>query len=125
MSFLKKLGMILAKGVEVIIGLEPIIAQIYPGAMGATSIVVSELTQMEQIIVNIETIGVALGTAGPDKLKMAAPLVAQVLLKSYALTNHSIADPVLFQQATVEFAQATVDFLNSLKADNIQTANKT
>jgi len=124
MTFLKKLGQILAKGLEVASGLSPLITQFLPNNAGTVQIVSHDLAQVAQIIVEIETIGATLGTAGPDKLKMATPLVAQVILQSALLANHEIANPDLFRQAANEYAQATVDLLNSLK-DKIDTVSKT
>lgn len=124
MTFLKRLGVILARGIEIATGVLPLASQFLPNSAGTLQVVSQDLAQVSHIVVEIETIGAALGVKGPDKLKMAAPLVAQVLLQSSLLVNHKIANPQLFQQASSEIAQGVVDLLNSLH-DDIQTTSKT
>lgn len=123
MKFLSKLGQIVVKGLQIITGLQPVVSSVNP-QIGATIQTVSvDLAQIGDIIVNVEAVGQALGIAGPDKLRAAAPQVAQIILKSAMLANHQIADGALFTQGSTKIADGMADVLNSLK-DNIETTNK-
>ncbi len=123
MKFLSKVGQIIVKGLEIITGLEPMVAAINPSIAGPVQVVSHDLEQVAAIIQQVEAVGQALGIAGPDKLRGAAPLVAQILLRSSVLVNHQIADGDLFTKGTTKIADGMADVLNSLK-DNIQTTNK-
>lgn len=124
MTFLKKLGIVLAKGLQVVVGFGPIVTQLVPGAGPVVAKVVSELQQFAAIIASVEAAGVALQLPGAQKLVAATPLFAQALLQSDAMVGHKVKDPVLFNKAAAGYAQATVDFLNSLHEDGVQTVNK-
>lgn len=124
MTFLKKLGIILAKATEIITGVGPLIRTVAPQYATQEQFLESELVQIGQIIVTVEALGQALGTAGPDKLKAAAPLVAQIILKSSIVGQHQIANPQLFQSGAQKIADGMADVLNSLKDDKIKTENK-
>lgn len=125
MTFLKKLGTILGKGLTVVLGLQPFINQFMPQDAAIAATVVSDLTQFQNIVVMTESFGATLGTPGPDKLKAAVPAFAQILMASQTLAGKKIADPAMFELAASEYAQATVDLLNSLHQDGVQTASKT
>ena len=119
MTFLKKLGQIILKGTQIILGFAPLVQQMIPGSAG----LVSEFTQIAGIIAQVEVMGQALGIAGPDKLRAAAPAVAQIVLQSSVMLHREIADPVKFNTACATIAGGFADLLNSLK-DNVDTINK-
>ena len=123
MKFLSKIGQIIVKGLEIVTGLEPAINVLNPGVGATLQTATSDLEELASIIQMIEAAGQSVGVAGPDKLKMAGPLVAQIVLKSSLLVNHQIANGPLFTQGTTKIADGMADVLNSLK-DNIQTTNK-
>lgn len=75
-----------------------------------------DIAKLSNIIVEVEVLGQTLNVPGPDKLKAAIPLIAQVILKSSILTNHSISDQTLFIQGCTKVAGGFADILNSLKA---------
>lgn len=124
MKFLTKLGAIILRGVEIVSGFAPMVAQSLPGSAGTVQIVSKDLSEVAAIIQDVEVMGQALNQAGPDKLKAAAPLVAQIILQSAILANHQIENAGLFNQGCTEIASGMADILNSLKAD-IQTVSKT
>ena len=115
MSFLKKLGQVIAKGISVVAEYGPLALRFVPGAGPIVAAVTSELTQIAQIIVLIEAAFQAPGS-GPDKLKAATPLVAQAILNSSLVAGHEIHDQALFLQGSSKIADGTVDVLNSLKS---------
>lgn len=117
MSLLKKIGIGIIKGAAAFAGFAPLIQQAFPQFTGQIGRVSNELDLMADTIVSIEAASQAIfGTDGngEQKLKMAAPLVANVLLKSALVANHKIAKEDLFRQSAAKFADATADLLNSL-----------
>ena len=119
MGFLKKLGSILLKATEIITGFAPLLNQVALG--GAIS---HDLEQIAGIVVQAEVMGQVLGQPGVQKLMAAAPVVAQVILRSSLLAGRQIADPALFQRGCSEIAGGMADILSSLKGD-IGTESKT
>ena len=121
MGFLKKLGTILLKSTELITGFGPLIP---PQYAHAEQILVSDLKAIQQVVVNVEAFGQVLGIPGPDKLRAAGPLVAQMILQSSIIAGHKIENAALFQQGSTKVADGMADILNALK-DDIQTEAKT
>jgi hypothetical protein len=117
MSFLKRLGSIIVKGAAIAAGFGPMISATVPGAAGVVTKVTDTLQQLVGIIVNVEAVGQVLGTPGPDKLKAATPLVAQIILQSDFMVGKKIKNQELFQKAAAQFAGGAADFLNSLEDD--------
>lgn len=120
MSFLKKLGQGIVKGLQIAGRVEGVIGPELPGGVRSTIDNVlargdSELLELSGIITQVEAIGATLNLPGPDKLKAAEPLVAQLLLRSPLLLEKKVKDTALFQQAAAELAQGMVDLLNSLE----------
>jgi len=116
MTWLKRIGGILLKVGEIAMGVSPILASAYPKQAGGIQVVSQDLAELGNIIVMIEAAGQALNIAGPDKLKAAAPLVAQAILRSALVANHKIENQALFQGGSVKIADGLVDILNSFHA---------
>jgi hypothetical protein len=114
MSWLKKVGQILAKGFGLAKELSPIVAAVVPGA----GMVISDIGLIGNIIVSIEAAFSTLpaGTTGADKLRAAVPLVAQIVEASQLVSGKKIADPVKFTAAITEITSGFADLLNSLEA---------
>lgn len=117
MTFLKKLGQILLSVAGVAAGVGPIVLP-FLGSGKATTVagtVVNDLTAIGSTIATIETAFAAVpGSTGAQKLQAAIPLIANIVKTSQLVTGKKIANPALFTQACTEYAQATVDLLNSL-----------
>lgn len=124
MTFLKKLGLALAKGLAYVTAFAPVIEQVVPGSDKPIAVISADLTQMANVVASVEAAGVAISATGAQKLQMAIPAVAQVVLQSSVLVGKKIENADLFNKAASEYAQATVDLLNSLKAD-VVTVDKT
>ena len=120
MSFLKKLGSVILKLVAIAGGFQPIIQQQIPGAAGAVASGIQDLGLIASIITNVEAMGQTLKLAGPDKLKAATPLVAQVVLQSSLLVRQKIADPALFTEGCSKVADGVVAILNSLHESGVK-----
>lgn len=125
MTFLKTLGSLIVKGLQIITGFALPIAQVAaPGTVPIIQTVVNDLQQIGNIIVQVEAIGQALALTGAQKLTASAPLVAQVIMSSSLLVGHVIADQAKFTAAVNGIASNFADLLNSLQADAIATQNK-
>ena len=81
MTFLKKLGQIIVTGLEIVAGFLPVVSAAVPGSSGIVTTISADVAQLLNIIVGVEAAGTSLGLPGPDKLRMAAPQILQVLLQ--------------------------------------------
>ena len=124
MNFLARIGGIILKVTEVVTGFAPILETALPGQKANIQVVSKDLAQIANIITEVEAIGQVLSIPGVDKLKSAAPLVAQTILQSSILVNHTINDSVLFKQGCTKIADGMADVLNSLHG-NVDTTGKT
>jgi len=122
MSFLKKLGGALLKGLSIVSGVTPYLpASVQP----AVTLVTSELTAMAQVVAQMEAVGQALNLAGPQKLIAAAPGIEQIILTSSLMVGKKVADETKFKAAVNGLASNMADLLNSLHADAVTTDSKT
>jgi len=118
LSGLAKFGQIVANVAGIATGLGPIFKGALPSQAGTIDKVESEITLIAGQIQTVEAIGQALAIKGPDKLKAAAPLVAQVILKSALMAGHEY-DAALFTQGASKIADGFADVLNSIKPDKV------
>lgn len=127
MAWLKKVGLILGKVTELVLGFGPIITALTPTKKDDELMakLADPLSQVAGIVIQIEAMANVFETPlpGTDKLKMATPMVAQILLSSAIMADQEIANPTLFKQGCSSIASGVVDVLNSLK-DNVKTINK-
>lgn len=119
MTFLAALGSLIVRGLQIVLGIAPIVQASAPSASGTVGAIASELQQISSIIIQVEAIGQALtpGLTGAQKLQASTPLVAQILLQSAVLSGHTIADPALFTNGAEQIASGMANVLNSLKAN--------
>src|SRR5262245_57116131 len=104
MTFLKKLGQIALQVGQVALGLSPVTKWAGPGDAAIIDRIVGTIDEIGAIIMQVEAIGAALQLTGPDKLKAAAPLVAQVIVRSSLVAGKKIADPNLFHAGVEKVA---------------------
>ena len=129
MTFLKKLGSILAKGLAMATGIWPIVqgffgsstSPVVHGAVEYVPTIINDLTQIAGIVVQVEAIIQTPGS-GADKLKAATPLVANVVRTSELISGKKIANDTLFIQGCGKLTDGMADILNSLHPDAAQTA---
>lgn len=117
MTFLKKLGSILVNLAGIAAGVGPIITPFLGSGKAAsvTGTVVNDLTSIGSTIVTIETAFAAIpGATGAQKLAASIPLIGNIIKTSELVAGKKIANEALFTQAVQEYAQATVDLLNSI-----------
>lgn len=122
MTWLKRIGQIAVKGLELAVGVAPQFSQAFPQALppGRVQPVVDTLGKLEAVIVNAEAFGSALGLAGTDKLKAASGPITQILLSDF-LAGRKIADKQKFATAAAGIASNLADLLNSLDGDDVDT----
>jgi hypothetical protein len=121
-SFLKKAGTLLVNTVSVVELGYPILGRLLPAkAQPVADTIISDLEQFSSVVTNVEAVGQALPTAltGEQKFKAALPLITRAVAASSVMAGKKIADNTLFQKACNEYAQATVDMLNSLDGSTI------
>ena len=127
-TFLSKLGKVMqiaGKVVGVYMGFAPGLAMLTPTKkddefVGKT---IEPLQQVAAIIVQVEAMAQTLDVPlpGTDKLKMATPIVAQIILQSGVLAGKKIANPELFKQGCASVASGMADVLNSIKESGVET----
>lgn len=125
MSFLKKVGQVLATAVGVLTGIGPIFAAAIPGSRDDRVVtkVVDTLAQISGVVVQVEAFSTALtdkSISGADKLRAAAPLVEKVIRSSELIVGREIADEKRFSAAVTALTSAWVDILNSLKDEGVK-----
>jgi len=121
-TFLKKAGTLLVNAVSVVELGYPILGRLIPKAgQGIAATVVNDLEQFAGVVTTVEQISASLpaGLTGEQKFVAALPGIAQAAAASSVMVGKKIANQALFQKACSEYAQATVDMLNSLDASSI------
>lgn len=126
MSFLKKLGIVLANVATTAIGIGPIVAPLFGvggsgKVTGVIGTVTNDLTMIGSLIAQVETIYAGQDGTGAQKLKAAIALVGPVIRTSQLVSGKKIADPALMQKGIDEVTQGVADILNSLHADSVST----
>ena len=120
MKFLGRLAQIAQKVVQVVGLFGPTIQQVLPQSGAVVGKVIDTSEKFSAVIASAELSGQALALPGPDKLKMAAPNIAQVILGSAAIAGRKIHDPGLFTQGATKIADGWADCLNSLHEDEAE-----
>lgn len=117
LTFLKKVGQDVVAASGIVSTFAPVVEAAVPSQAAKIETVSTDFAQVAAIIQQVEVMGQVLNQPGADKLRAAAPMVAQAILQSSIMVNHEIANPALFQQAATKIADGMADLLNSLKAD--------
>jgi hypothetical protein len=121
MTFLKRLGSILAQGIAIATGFGPLIAPFLGAkASAVVTTATNDLTAIGQVVVQVEAILQGPGR-GAEKLAAATPLIASVVRTSELVSGHKIADENLFIKGCSDLASAVAEILNSL-APKIDTS---
>lgn len=121
-SFLKKLGSILSKVAGVAASVGPILLP-FLGASQAAELIhvgLNDLTSIGSAALQIET--ALQGKAGTEKLTALIPLVGNIISTSELVAGKKVSNEALFTKAIQEYAQATVDLLNSIDESEAKTA---
>ena len=127
MTFLKKLGSILAQGIAVATGAWPLVSGLFGSNTKAQQVgttVINDLSSIGAVVVQAEALIQGAGT-GAQKLAAAAPLVANIVKTSELVAGHQIANETLFIQGCTDLTNAVAEILNSLSSNGVQAAGKT
>lgn len=122
MSFLKKLGLVLANVASTALGIGPIVTPLLGGgtkAAGVVSTVTNDLTLIGSVIAQVETIFAGQDGTGPQKFKAAVALVGPIISTSQLVAGKKIADEAKFKDGINGVTQGIVDVLNSLHPDSV------
>ena len=114
MTWLKKIGVILLKAAQIIVGVQNFMP---PSITGAVHTIGDVLAQALQVIVDVEAMGAALALTGPQKLQAAVAAGTQIFLRWSATLGRKIADPVLFTAGVTQVFDGLVKIANSWKDD--------
>jgi hypothetical protein len=124
MTFLKRLGQVLAQGIAVAAGVWPLVSQFFGAKVQqAVPTVINDLTQIGGIVTQVEAVIQTPGS-GAIKLQAAVPLVANVVKTSEMVSGHKIANDALFIEGCTDITSGTAKILNSLDAGAVQTSGK-
>lgn len=121
-SFLKKMGQIIAKGLEITGVLSPVILPLFgSSAAGSTAATaVNDFTAIGTTVVQIEA--ALQGKTGADKLAAAVALVRPIVQTSELVAGHKIANEAEFVAGCTDLTNAVVRIMNSLSPDGVKTA---
>ena len=123
MSWLKKVGEVIAKGAALATGLSPLVDPFFDNKKEDKDKVFGKITdslvEIQSVITTVEAIGQLTGLKGEDKLKAAAPMIASIL-ESKLVAGRKIEDKVLFASGASTVADGMVKILNSLSEGDVK-----
>ena len=126
MSFLKKLGQVLAAVSTTALGIGPIVSPLFGSKGdkigGEIQTISNDFTLISQQVAIIET--ALQGKSGAEKFAALLPLVSGVIMTSQVVSGKKIADAALLQKGVSEVSQGMVDILNSLHEESVKNEIK-
>jgi len=116
-TFLKKFGLNVLKIVGIVAGVFPVVQGVAAAVSAGNQTVQDTFTKIGAVVMTAEAMGQAVTTplSGADKLKAAAPLVAQVVQTSELLVGKKVKNEAAFAQAIETITGGVADLLNSLE----------
>lgn len=123
MTFLKKLGLIIAKVGVAALGFGDLLKQYVPGTSGVVNVFEDTFLKVAAIVVSVEAAAASLTDVtltGAQKLAMATTQVADAIINSALVAGKKIALPELFKQGCAKIASGVCDVLNSLHPDSVK-----
>jgi hypothetical protein len=118
LSFLKKLGNIIATVAGIFAGFAPILEKTVPATGQVLQVVNKDLAAVADAVTTAEALGQMSGMDGAAKAKYVAPIVAQIILSGSIVAGKKIANQALFLQGCGNLGGAVADILNSLHEDS-------
>lgn len=124
-TFLKNLGLWLARGAAVVSEVTPglqFLAPLLGSALGGSSskvagVVTTGLTDFESIaglVSQVEQVGVTAGLSGVQKMQALIPMVQNFVSTSELVAGKKVADEQTFNKGCAGIAQGIVDVLNGI-----------
>lgn len=126
MKLLSKIAKIATKVTATFLGLEDVIRGFVPDDKeGHLKPIKDTMLEVRDSIIAVELMAAGLATAptGEEKLRMAGPLVRDVILRSALVANKDIDDKDLFGAGVEKISSGMADVLNSLKDNAINEEN--
>lgn len=124
MTFLSKLGSVLARGLAIVTGIWPVASGFFGSSTKAQqtgTTIINDLNSIGQVVVQAEALIQQPGS-GAQKLAAATPLVANIVKTSELVSGHQIKDEALFTEGCTDVTSGVAKILNSLSADGVKTA---
>lgn len=121
LTFLKKLGTILANAAGIAVGIGPLIKPFLGSGVAATVVATgtNDLLAISQVVVTAEAM-FQTPSSGAQKLSASVPLIMSILKTSELVSGKKIADEHLFEQAAQKITSGMADLLNSISPDAAQ-----
>lgn len=114
MSWLKKVGQIVAKVGQAVGVLGPIATQLYPKTSGAIGQTLDIASGIANAVVHAEVLLAA--KPGPERLLAVAPITIDLVRASNLIDGKKIKDEALFARGCTKMTDGMADILNSLEA---------
>lgn len=126
MSFLKKLGQVVAQVGALALGIGPLVSPLFGSKGdqigGQIQTVSNDLTLIAQVVVQIET--ALQGQTGADKRKAAIALIGPIIRTSQIVSGKKIANAELLEQGIGQITDGVVAVLNSIHEESVKTEIK-
>jgi hypothetical protein len=123
MSFLKKLGQVVAQVGALALGIGPLVSPLFGSkgdqVGGQIQTVSNDLTLIAQVVVQIET--ALQGQAGTDKRRAAIALIGPIIRTSQIVSGKKIADAALLETGIGQITDGVVAVLNSIHEESVKT----
>lgn len=127
MSFLKKLGMVVAQVGALALGIGPLVSPLFGSkgdkVGGDIATVANDLTLIAQVVVQIET--ALQGQTGADKRRAAIALIGPIIKTSQIVSGKKIADAALLETGIGQITDGVVAVLNSIHEESVKLEIKT
>lgn len=123
MTFLKKLGLALAKGLQIAAAVGGVALPFFGNSKAAqvAGVVESDFVQAGSIITGVEAVLQTPGS-GAQKLAAATPLMASFIKSTELVAGKKIANEALFIQGSGKMSDGMADILNSLDQSEVKTS---
>ena len=122
MSFLKKLGQVIAQVGALALGIGPLVSPLFGSKGdkigGQIETVANDLTLIAQVVVQIET--ALQGKTGAEKREAAIRLIGPIIRTSQIVSGKKIADAALLETGIGQITDGVVAVLNSIHEDSIK-----
>lgn len=126
MSFLKKLGQVVAQVGALALGIGPLVSPMFGSkgdqVGGQIQTISNDLTLIAQVVVQIET--ALQGQAGADKRRAAIALIGPIIRTSQIVSGKKIANAALLETGIGQITDGVVAVLNSIHEESVKTEIK-
>lgn len=126
MSFLKKLGSIVAQIGAMALGIGPLVSPLFGSkgdqVGGQIQTIANDFTLIAQVVVQIEA--ALQGKSGAEKREAAIRLIGPIIRTSQIVSGKKIADAALLETGIGQITDGMVAVLNSIHEESMKTEIK-